>query len=204
MSDASAEKTPLDWQARFEADDTPWERLAVHPAVEYWVKSGHFSVGQSVYIPGCGRSLEPQHLSQKDLVVTVSDIAPSAIAFQKERLAKTAAGQIQAIEADGLSWRPDEPFDCLYEQTFLCAISPKLRAQYEQMAHDVIKPGGQLLALFMQKEERGGPPYGCDLETMRELFGSERWIWPSDADFPAFGHPGLNDKAEIAVALERI
>ncbi len=197
----SEDRTPMDWEARFRDGDTPWERGGVHPAVAHWLDTGTLQAGQSVYVPGCGRGAEPRVLAEAGLTVTASDMAPSAAAFQREALA--AHSHATAIEADSLAWRPETPFDRLYEQTFLCAIHPHLRSDYEAMAFEALKPGGQLLALFMQKDERGGPPYGCSIPAMRKLFTEERWIWPETDSLVAFPHPRLNDKAELAGILTR-
>ena len=110
---------------------------------------------------------------------------------------------LQLPRDDGLAWRPPVPFDLLWEQTFLCAIHPHDRARYEQTAHAVLKPGARLIALFMQKDEPGGPPYGCSLEAMRALFPAERWIWPGDEAFTPFPHPSLNGKPELGGILVR-
>ncbi|HCY56905.1 MAG TPA: thiopurine S-methyltransferase, partial [Oceanicaulis sp.] len=113
------------------------------------------------------------------------------------------AGLTAHLEAgDALAYRPEAPFDLYWEQTFLCAIPPKLREAYEAGAHAQIRPRGVLLALFMQKEEMGGPPYGCGLPAMRTLFPDSRWNWPAGEPM-AFPHPGLNAKKELAVALVR-
>lgn len=93
--------------------------------------------------------------------------------------------------------------DLVYEQTFLCAIPPRLREDYERTVHAWLKPGGRLLALFMQKDKRGGPPYGCALDAMHALFPPERWAWPADDDFTAWPHPSLNGKPELGGMLER-
>ena len=86
----------------------------------------------------------------------------------------------------------------------MCAIPPRLRADYEKMAFECMQPGGTLLCLLMQKEERGGPPYGCDLDAMKVLFNGSRWAWPKHSDHPGFVHPNLNDKVELAVPLTRL
>ena len=198
---SSEDRSAVDWEARFVADDAPWERRSVHPVVQDWIDAGHLSVGQSVLIPGCGRSAEPLALAQHGLNVTCSDIAPSATAYQAKVFEREGLSGA-FLQTDGLSYRPDIPFDALYEQTFLCAIHPHHRLAYEAMAHAVIRPGGQLLALFMQKQERGGPPYGCDLSAMRALFDETRWHWPTGNPV-TYPHPGLNDKAELGVVLIR-
>jgi len=194
-------RTPLDWEARFQANAAPWERAGVHPAVAHWRKTGRLAPGLSVYVPGCGRGLEPEALAQAGLHVTASDLAPSAAAFQRGKLAAFETAHV--IEGDSLAWRPSDPFDLIYEQTFLCAIHPHDRAAYEAMAYQVLKPGGRLLALFMQKDERGGPPYGCLIPAMQAVFPQERWIWPQMDSLVPFPHPSLNGKPELAGVLTR-
>ena len=198
---SSEDRSGVDWEARFQTDDAPWERRSVHPAARDWIGDGVLQPGQCVLTPGCGRSEEPGYFAQQGLKITATDIAPSAIHWQKDRF-KALGVTANAIETDALAWRPETGFDALYEQTFLCAIHPKRRADYEAMAHASLKPGGLLLALFMQKSELGGPPYGCGLDAMRVLFDDARWIWPDTEPRP-YPHPGLNSKAELAVVLTR-
>lgn len=197
----SEDRSGFDWEARFQTDDAPWERDGVHPAALDWIKDGTLRPGLSVLTPGCGRSAEPAFFAEHGLKVTATDIAPSAIAWQKARF-KDQGVKAEALESDALAFRPETGFDALYEQTFLCAIHPRRRTDYEAMAHASLKPGGRLLALFMQKAELGGPPYGCGLDAMRALFDDARWIWP-EAEPRPYPHPKLNDKAELAVVLTR-
>jgi hypothetical protein len=198
----SEDRSGFDWEARFQADDAPWERQGLHPALIDWLDSGVLKPGQTVLTPGCGRSQEPAFLAQHGLSVIATDIAPSAIAWQKARF-DSAGVTAQALETDALAWRPETPVDVLYEQTFLCAIHPQKREEYEAMAHASLKPGGLFLALFMQKSERGGPPYGCGLDAMRALFTEDRWRWP-ETDPRPYPHGGLNDKAELGMVLTRL
>lgn len=191
----------MDWDARFRADDAPWERKGLHPAFAHWQSLGLLQPGKSIYVPGCGRGEEPLALAKAELNVTAIDLSLTAIDWQKARFA--GAGLSAHLEAgDALAFRPETPFDLYWEQTFLCAISPKMREGYETAAHAQLHAGGVLLALFMQKDEMGGPPYGCALPAMRELFPEDRWQWP-EAEPMAFPHPGLNSKAELGVALVR-
>lgn len=194
-------RTPFDWEARFRADNAPWERDRVHPAIAYWREIGALALKARVYVPGCGRGREPGALARAGFAVTASDIAPTAARFQTEALAPFAHARM--IETDSLQWRPDTAFDALYEQTFLCAIHPRQRVSYERMAFEVLRPGGAFMALFMQKDERGGPPYGCSLQAMQDLFCDTRWIWPELSSLKPFPHPGLNDKAELGAVLIR-
>ncbi|WP_417495887.1 methyltransferase domain-containing protein [Maricaulis sp.] len=196
------ERSAFDWETRFAADDTPWERAGLHPAMLAWVEAGELQPGARVIIPGCGRSPELGFLAAHGLDVTGADLSPTAIDFQRRQLDK-AGHDATLLEGDVLAHRPDTPYDRVYEQTFLCAIPPRLRVDYERALCDWLKPGGHLLALFMQKDVAGGPPYGCALPAMHQLFPEERWIWPDDDAFIAWPHPSLKGKPELAGVLVR-
>jgi SAM-dependent methyltransferase len=194
-------RAPMDWEKRFADDSTPWERPGLHPAFEHWRDTGTFDEVERVIVPGCGRSPELKAFAALGKSTIGADLSPTALAWQNSSLEKDDL-TAELIEADILLWRPETPLDAIYEQTFLCAIPPRLRAEYEQAVFDWLKPGGRLLALFMQKEELGGPPYGCSIEAMQTLFPTERWDWPEGDPVP-YPHPSLNGKPELGVILTR-
>ncbi len=192
----------VDWEQRFVDEDAPWERDHVHPALAYWSEAGVLRPGLRIHVPGCGRGREPEALARLGLEVTAIDLSPTAMASQSERVG--AAGlDARLVTGDALTLRPDPPAAVLWEQTFLCAIHPRDRERYEAMAFESLTAGGRLLALFMQKAERGGPPYGCDLAAMGDLFPADRWAWPEADTFKTFPHPSMGPQAEIGVALTR-
>lgn len=197
----SGARTGMDWEARFRADDAPWERVGVHPALADWAQAGAFTPGSRMLVPGCGRGAEPEAFAQLGVAITGVDIAPSAIDWQRAHFAQERlTGRF--VITDALAFRPDAAVDAVWEQTFLCAIHPRLRPDWEAMAHASLKPGGSLFALFMQKDEPGGPPYGCAMDAMRALLPDTRWIWPA-TPLKAYPHPGLSGKAELAARLVR-
>jgi len=209
----TSERTPFDWETRFREDDAPWERDGLHPAFEHWRDSGAFDDISSVIIPGVGRSPELRDFAVMGKDTAGLDISQTALDWQHARIMGGHDMKLFSKEnpypggvlhcGDALDWRPDEPMDAVYEQTFLCAIPPRLREAYERTLVEWLKPGGKLFALFMQKEERGGPPYGCALAAMHDLFPAERWDWPADEDFIAWPHPSLNGKPELGGVLVR-
>lgn len=197
----TSERSPMDWEQRFRDDTTPWERKGLHPAFVDWRAAGAFADLTTVIVPGCGRSAELKGFAALGRSAIGADLSATALAWQEAAL-ETAGLSAELIEADILLWRPEAQLDAVYEQTFLCAIPPRLREEYEQAVHDWLKPGGKLFALFMQKEELGGPPYGCSIPAMRELFPENRWDWPDSAP-AAYPHPSLNGKPELAMILTR-
>lgn len=197
----TSDRSPMDWEQRFRDDTTPWERQGLHPAFVDWREAGAFADLTTVIVPGCGRSTELRGFAALGKSAIGADLSATALAWQKAAL-DTAGLSAELIEADILLWRPDAPLDAVYEQTFLCAIPPRLRGEYEQAVHDWLRPGGKLFALFMQKEELGGPPYGCSIPAMRDLFPEARWAWP-ESEPAAYPHPSLSGKPELAMILTR-
>ena len=191
----------MDWDQRFRDDTTPWERPSLHPAFEDWHAKGGFVGIERVIVPGCGRSPELNAFAALGKSAIGADLSATALDWQRQNLADDGL-KAELVEGDVLPWRPDAPLDGVYEQTFLCAIPPRLREEYEQTIHDWLKPGGKLFALFMQKDEAGGPPYGCPIPVMRKLFPDTRWDWPT-GELTAYPHPSLSGKPELAVILTR-
>jgi hypothetical protein len=201
MTDTS-EPGGIDWEQRFQDETTPWERPDLHPALALWEKSDVFQVGKRGIIPGCGRAPELLHLARLDMHMTGADLSETAIDWQKKQMGQ-AGLTADLLTGDVFKHRPSQAYDFVWEQTFLCAIPPSLRTLYETSAHAWLKSGGQFLALFMQKGEQGGPPYGCSLDAMEKLFPQDRWIWPSHDSFVPFPHPNLEDLPELAGILTR-
>lgn len=102
--------------------------------------------------------MEPRLLADAGFAVTTIDLAPSAIAYQRQSLAGTGA---DVAEANLFEWEPDRPFDAIYEQTCICALPPVLWDDYATRLAGWLRPGGVLAALFLQTGREGGPPFHC-------------------------------------------
>lgn len=183
----------MDWEARYQARQTGWERADPNPAFLAWRARGALRPGR-VLVPCAGRSPEPALLAQVGFAVTVLDIAPSAIAAQRAILAEHAGAE--CVEADLFAWAPPTRFDAIYDQTALCALPPDLLAEYETRLADWLLPGGGLFALFMQTGRSGGPPFDCPLDAMRLLFPATRWTWPERLE-PAVTHPNAGTEQPV-------
>ena len=193
------------WQARFENDQTPWDRGGVHPQLLAWLDGGVIAAGQSIVIPGCGRGHELLALAKAGIAAIGLDYAPAAVAIAREQLG-SLPGSVE--QADVLTWQPAVPLDIVYEQTCLCALHPDHWRRYADQLHGWIKPGGLLLALFMQARRDSaatgsveGPPYHGDINAMRALFPADRWVWPTP---PYAAVPHDQGWAELAVVLRRV
>jgi SAM-dependent methyltransferase len=186
------------WEEKYRNRTIPWDRGAVSPALLGWLDDGMVPAGR-ILIPGCGLGHEALELAQRGFQVTALDIAPSALEHLAAEL-RTAGVEAERVCADALTWQPAQPFDAIYEQTCLCALDPGHWPAYERQLFDWLRPCGKLLALFMQTEKAGGPPYHCGMPDMRTLFSAKRWHWPADAP-GRVGHP--NGLFEYAAILTR-
>ncbi len=186
------------WEEKYRNRTIPWDRGAVSPALLGWLNDGMVPDGR-ILIPGCGLGHEALELARRGFQVTALDIAPSALEHLAAEL-RAAGVEAERVCADALTWQPARPFDAIYEQTCLCALDPGHWPAYERQLFDWLRPGGKLLALFMQTENAGGPPYHCGMPDMQSLFPPTRWQWPADAP-GRVGHP--NGFFEFAAILTR-
>jgi SAM-dependent methyltransferase len=195
------------WKERFATGSTPWNRGAPNPQLIHWIGDGAFAPGQSVIVPGCGHGWEVAALAKAGMHVTGIDFARNALAICQQILAHEGA-TAHLVDADILHWQPDAPVDAIFEQTCLCALYPDFWQRYAAQLHQWIRPGGKLLALFLQalrpEAAHGfidGPPYHCDINAMRALFPATLWEWPKPP-YPQVVNPGI-ERTELAVTLIR-
>lgn len=190
------------WQARYESKQAGWERGDVHPALVKWSTSKAIKPPCRIIIPGCGRGQETLYLAEQGCDVTAIDFATAPIEHLREQVAGNS-DRVELIQGDIFEFEPMRKFDVVYEQTCLCAIAPERRPAYEQVAYDWLKPGGVLLALFMQTGNANeGPPFHCDLVEMKQLFPQNRWRWEAQGH-SKYKHP-RGDIHEIAVELAKL
>ena len=163
------------WENLYQERRTGWDRGKPSEGLVYWLNTGLLAPCR-ILVPGCGNGYEVVTLAEKGFDVTAIDIARTPI---KNLQATLADANLNAslVQKDFFSWQPESPFDVIYEQTSLCALSPELWQQYENQLHQWLKPEGVLLAQFMQTGQEGGPPYHCDMDDMNTLFSEDRWIW---------------------------
>ena len=194
------------WQQRVESGDTPWDRGAPSPQLLQWLQEGSLQPCR-IAVPGCGSGWEAVELARRGFAVTAIDLVPAACARTGAR-AQQAGVSLEVVQADVLAWRPDRPFDAVFEQTCLCAIHPFRWVGYAQALRDWIRPEGALWAMFMQRPRASaldegrieGPPYHCDVTAMHLLFQSEAWSWP-EPPLPKVAHPA--GWHELAACLRR-
>jgi SAM-dependent methyltransferase len=187
----------MDWEARWQNQDTGWDRGGASPALTHWLERRQ--VHGDVLIPGAGSGHEVLELARLGYAVTALEIAPTAVLQLRTRLHRNGLNA-KVRQVDMLQWSAPQPFDTIYEQTSLCALPPERWPSYAEQLHGWLKPGGHLLAQFMQTGEPGGPPYDCPLAAMQALFSDALWVWP-EAPAIRVDHP--SGRHELCLALLR-
>jgi SAM-dependent methyltransferase len=194
------------WQERFEKQEIGWDRAGPSPQLLNWLAAGDLPPCR-IAVPGCGGGWEVAELARRGFDVVGIDYTPAAVERTRALLLKQGLSA-QVLQADVLSYQPDQPFDAIYEQTCLCAIHPDHWLQYAQQLRRWLRPGGSLWLLAMQMirpsaSEQGwvqGPPYHCDINAVRVLFPPTDWVWPKPP-YEKVPHPSLSH--ELALRLLR-
>lgn len=187
---------PTDWEARYQQRDTPWEKGGPHPGLLDWLTT-HELKGP-ILVPGCGTGHDVRALATKTNEVLGLDLAPSALklaqAFPPAGTERYELGDLFALPK-----RFQESFDWVFEHTCFCAIDPALRPKYVESIHGVLKPGGQLLAIFYLDPGlppgESGPPFGVTLAELDTLF-SPRFTLQEDF-VPTHTYPGREARERL-------
>ncbi len=159
-----------DWQKHYEEDDLRWDLGEPAPPFVRWSGEQPQPPGRAV-VPGCGQGHEVILLAAQGWEVTAVDFAPGAILRLSKRLA--AEGHSACLlNQDFFTLDPshDGRYDLLLEQTFFCAIRPDERPLYVDTASRLLKTGGQLVGLFYETGEAGGPPFNTSRRDILDHF----------------------------------
>jgi cyclopropane fatty-acyl-phospholipid synthase-like methyltransferase len=159
----------MDWQAQYEAGETPWDEGGAHPALaDYIAEAGEFA--GRILLPGCGRGHDVRGISTHANEVIGLDIAPGAIA---EALKFPKSGREEYILGNlfDLPSELRQSFDWIVEHTCFCAIDPSMRPAYVEAVAGALKPGGHLFAIFyLDTAVDRRPPHGVTVAELDELF----------------------------------
>jgi SAM-dependent methyltransferase len=192
----------LEWQRRYEAKDTPWDKGVPSPALTDFLRQGRIS--GRVLVPGCGLGHDARALAaQPGTNVIGLDLSSAAVA-QAQRLAANATGNLSFVTGDFFHLPPDWPgsFDWLVEHTCFCAIDPRLRPDYVSAAATALRPGGKIFAIFyLNPDSETGPPFPVSHEELSALFNPhfsllEEWA-------PANSFPGREQRELVRILQKR-
>lgn len=160
----------VNWESRYLENDTPWDQGEPAPPLLQYLERNNLA--GSICVPGCGTGHDVRALAESGAKVTGWDIAPSAIARARSF---EPVNREHYMVADFFNPSPQwyHTFDMVFEHTCFCAIDPGRREEYVRSCLKVLKPGGQLLAIFFMNPETepgAGPPFGTTESELDQLF----------------------------------
>ena len=177
----------IDWDARYVAGDTPWDKGGAHPALV--ARLQEIPLTGRVLVPGCGAGHDVRAIAAQGAESVLGlDVSPTALSRARSF---PKAGNECYQEGDFLTGNavPTGSFDVLFEHTCLCAIPPERRADYVRAAATALRDGGLLLAVFFtnpENPEPHSPPFRCDLAEMALLFNKDFEMLETSTAIPTY------------------
>ena len=157
------------WSNRYIQNTTGWDLGKVSPPIKVFVDK-LINKKINILIPGSGNGYEAEYLFLNGYLNTsVVDLAKEPLQNIKKRVANFPEKQL--IEANFFNLSKNQKFDLIIEQTFFCAINPKLREQYVKMCYSLLNNGGRIVGLlFYDIPLKEDPPFGGDKFEYLKLF----------------------------------
>ncbi|WP_440068855.1 methyltransferase domain-containing protein [Tenacibaculum discolor] len=155
------------WNNKYLHNKTGWDLGEIsNPLKEYFNQLEDKSI--RILIPGGGNSYEAEYLFNKGFNnVFVVDIAEEPLKRIRNRVPSFPKENL--IHAD--FFELENVFDLIIEQTFFCAINPKLRPKYVQKVHELLNDGGKLIGLLFDAVlNEDHPPFGGSKREYEEYF----------------------------------
>ncbi len=193
----------MDWNARWEEGDTPWEKgYAAPPLME--LLEGPLGIvfrDAKVLVPGCGSGHDVRALARYGACPVGMDLSEAALDVARNY---PVVGDEKYLLGNFLNW-DESCYEGIWEHTCFCAIQPEERAAYARAAARLIQPGGYLAGVFFLNpwdpgEEGNGPPFGATREEILETFTP--WFDLRFEKIPEKSYPGREGK-EWLILLER-
>jgi cyclopropane fatty-acyl-phospholipid synthase-like methyltransferase len=158
-----------DWEARYEAEDMPWEKGEPSPGLVDFLANHPELPRGAVCVPGCGTGHDVRAWARAGFDAQGFDIAPSAVRLAEEK--SRAEGLTLHFQlGDFLADNPPQLFDWVFEHTLFCAIDPQRRDDYVTAVIKWLKPGGDYLAVNYLIPDEDGPPFGTTRTELWERF----------------------------------
>jgi SAM-dependent methyltransferase len=161
------------WEQRWQQNQTGWDLQQVSPPLAAYID--HIKptyAHQPVLVPGCGSGYEALYLLDAGFSnITMLDISAAAISKMENMLNTHVSDWRQRLHlACGDFFTHIGSYHLILEQTFFCALDPKLRLAYAQKMHELLAPSGVLAGVLFNRDFEGGPPFGGNTAEYSQLF----------------------------------
>ncbi len=178
------------WSTRYQNGQTGWDIGYVSTPIKEYVDQLE-NKELSILIPGAGNAYEAEYLWEKGFRnVTVIDLSKEPLENLKKRIPEYDDGLL--IQGDFFDL--DKTYDLVIEQTFFCALNPKLRHAYVKKMSQIIKPEGKLIGLlFNIPLFDDHPPFGGNSLEYKPLFENHFTIKTMETAYNSIGPRSGNE-----------
>ena len=162
------------WEQRYQEKTTRWDLGQAAPAFVSLLNSQETLTPGRTAVLGCGRGYDALLFAEHGFEVVGFDFAPSAIA-EATSLAQAAGSTAKFLQRDifDLAMEFPQDFDYVVEHTCFCAIPLERRPEYVQLVRSLLRPKGELIALFFTHNRPGGPPFGSTPAEIVQYFEAD-------------------------------
>ncbi|MBW1619304.1 MULTISPECIES: methyltransferase domain-containing protein [Empedobacter] len=155
------------WNDKYITNQTGWDLKAPStPLKEYIDQLEDKNI--RILIPGCGNAYEAEYLLEQGFTnITLIDISEIVVEKIKEKFKHNP--NIKVLHQD--FFELDGEFDLILEQTFFCALDPKLRQSYSIKMNELLAENGKLVGVLFNREfGNNTPPFGGDKTEYQTYF----------------------------------
>ncbi len=145
------------WNNKYNKNEIGWDlKSPSTPLKEYIDQINDKAI--KILIPGCGNAYEAEYLLEKGYTnITLIDISEAVVNNIKEKFKNNS--EIRVLLQD--FFELEEQFDLILEQTFFCALDPKLRKDYSKKMNQLLTKNGKLVGVLFNREfNQNEPPFG--------------------------------------------
>ncbi len=161
------------WEERYQNNTIGWDIGEPAPPFVDYLNEPEAPTSGRLLVPGSGRGHDALFFAEHGFEVLGVDFAPSPVQISRERAAQQGLEVRANFEQRDFFTLPTDyraTFDYAAEHTCFCAIDPALRPDYVRVMHELLKPGGVLIAVFFAHKREGGPPFRTSEAEVQQLF----------------------------------
>jgi len=153
------------WSDRYQNNKTGWDLGEVSKPLVPIFKS--LNVNDKILIPGCGNAHEAGFLHRHGFNnVHIIDVAKEPLANFTNAHPDFPKNKV----INGDFFEHNANYNVIIEQTFFCAITPRLRIEYVKKCAELLTENGILTGVLFNREFSEGPPFGGKKEEYKKLF----------------------------------
>lgn len=155
------------WNNRYLNQDFGWDLGSISTPLKIYFDQ-LTNKDLKILIPGAGNAWEAEYLVELGFnQVYVCDLATEPLTNLKKRCPQINSQHL----IHGNFFDLELKFDLVIEQTFFCALNPKLRRDYFVKMQAILNPGGKLVGLlFDDALNTDKPPFGGSKEEYLSYF----------------------------------